>query len=126
MRITLASGLAALIICLMSSGLGRAQSAGPSTPTTRILAIGTVNPGVDPAAVRAITRSTNEPAGSLSKRCVWQIAPRRILPKSAVGTSRNLAAPQKSVAIGGWRTSPDRLSARPGCKRPQTDMTTVS
>ena len=54
MKITLASSLAALIICLMGSGLGHAQSAGPSTPTTRILAIGTVNPGVDPAAVRAI------------------------------------------------------------------------
>jgi hypothetical protein len=54
MKITLASGLAALLICLMSSGLGHAQSAAPPTPTTRILAIGTVNPGVDPAAARAI------------------------------------------------------------------------
>jgi hypothetical protein len=54
MKITLASGLAALMICLMSSGLGHAQSAAPPTPTTRILAIGTVNPGVDPAAARAI------------------------------------------------------------------------
>jgi hypothetical protein len=44
MKITLASGLTALIICLMSSGLGHAQSAGPPTPTTRILAIGTVTP----------------------------------------------------------------------------------
>ncbi|MBO4224760.1 hypothetical protein GRB70_20340 [Bradyrhizobium neotropicale] len=53
-KITLASGLAALIICLASAGIGHAQPAGPPTPTTRILAIGTVNPGVDPAAVRAI------------------------------------------------------------------------
>jgi hypothetical protein len=30
-----------------------AQQAPPSTPTTRILAIGTVNPGVDPAKVMA-------------------------------------------------------------------------
>ena len=54
MKAVLASGLAALIICLMSSGVGHAQSASPPTPTTRILAIGTVNPGVDPAAARAI------------------------------------------------------------------------
>src|SRR6266852_9136339 len=54
MKTALASGLAALMICLMSSGVGHAQSAGPPTPTTRILAIGTVNPGADPAAARAI------------------------------------------------------------------------
>jgi hypothetical protein len=54
MKTALASGLAALIICLMSSGVGRAQSAAPPTPTTRILAIGTVNPGADPAAARAM------------------------------------------------------------------------
>jgi hypothetical protein len=54
MKITFASRLAALIICLMSSGLGHAQSATPPTPTTRILAIGTLNQGVDPAAARAI------------------------------------------------------------------------
>jgi hypothetical protein len=53
MKAALASGLA-LIICLMSSGSGQAQSAGPPTPTTRILAIGTVNSGADPAAVRSI------------------------------------------------------------------------
>ena len=46
--------IAALAACLMAPGTGRAQSAAPATPTTRILAIGTVNPGVDPAAVRAI------------------------------------------------------------------------
>jgi hypothetical protein len=38
----------------MSPGFGRAQSAAPPTPTTRILAIGTINPGTDPAAVRAM------------------------------------------------------------------------
>jgi hypothetical protein len=54
MKTALASGLAALTIGLMSSGFGHAQSASPPTPTTRILAIGTINPGVDPAAARAI------------------------------------------------------------------------
>ena len=54
MKATFVSSLAVLIICLMSSGVGHAQSAGPPTPTTRILAIGTLNPGVDPAAARAI------------------------------------------------------------------------
>ena len=54
MKTALASGLIALIICLMNSGAGHAQSASPPTPTTRILAIGTINPGVDPAAARAI------------------------------------------------------------------------
>jgi hypothetical protein len=53
MKAALASALA-LIICLLSSGAGHAQAADPPTPTTRILAIGTVNPGVDPAAVRTI------------------------------------------------------------------------
>lgn len=50
--------LAALISCLIASGAGHAESvsasASPPTPTTRILAIGTVNAGADPAAVRAI------------------------------------------------------------------------
>ncbi len=45
---------AALMIGLMSAAPGHAQSANPSIPTTRILAIGTLNPGVDPAAARAI------------------------------------------------------------------------
>jgi hypothetical protein len=53
MKAALVYGLA-LIICLTSAGSAHAQPAGPPTPTTRILAIGTVNPGVDPAAVRAI------------------------------------------------------------------------
>ncbi len=50
----LAAGLAALMICLTATGPGHAQSVPPPTPTTRILAIGTINPGVDPAAARAI------------------------------------------------------------------------
>jgi hypothetical protein len=54
MKIRFISSLAALIVCLMGSHLGHAQSANPPTPTTHILAIGTINPGVDPAAARAI------------------------------------------------------------------------
>jgi hypothetical protein len=54
MKVAFLYGLAALIVCLMSVGSGYAQSTRDPTPTTRILAIGTVNPGVDPAAVRAI------------------------------------------------------------------------
>jgi hypothetical protein len=54
MRLTLASGLAALLICLMCPAFGQTQSPSPPTPATRILAVGTINPGVDPAAARAI------------------------------------------------------------------------
>jgi hypothetical protein len=54
MKAVNAIGIVALAACLMAPSGGRAQSAAPATPTTRILAIGTVNPGVDPAAVRAI------------------------------------------------------------------------
>jgi hypothetical protein len=54
MNNALASGLAALMISLFSAGVSLAQSATPPTPTTRILAIGTLSPGVDPAAARAI------------------------------------------------------------------------
>jgi hypothetical protein len=43
-----------LILCLMTSERGQAQPATPPTPTTRILAIGTLNPGADLAAARAI------------------------------------------------------------------------
>jgi hypothetical protein len=46
--------IAALAACLMAPNSGCAQSGAPPVPTTRILAIGTVNPGVDLAAVRAI------------------------------------------------------------------------
>lgn len=54
MKVTHVAGLAALIGCPITSGSGHAQPLAPPTPTTRILAIGTVNSGVDPAAVRAI------------------------------------------------------------------------
>src|SRR6516164_3548390 len=53
MKHALAAGLM-LIIGLISPGSGYAQSATTSTPTTKILAIGTVTPGVDPAKVLAI------------------------------------------------------------------------
>ena len=54
MKTIVVSALAALIIGLMIAGRGQAQSTNPPTPTTKILAIGTLNPGVDPAAARAI------------------------------------------------------------------------
>src|ERR1700743_3723596 len=54
MRTAFACSLVALFMGLMSAGPVHAQSATPPTPTTRILAIGTLNPGVDPAAARAI------------------------------------------------------------------------
>lgn len=44
----------ALIMCAAGMSAAHAESAVPPTPTTRILAIGTANPGVDPAAIRAI------------------------------------------------------------------------
>ena len=54
MKLTVVSSLAVLFIALTGSGIALAQSAPPPVPTTRILAIGTLNPGVDPAAARAI------------------------------------------------------------------------
>jgi hypothetical protein len=54
MKITLLAALTALALCLANGGAARAQSATPPTPTTRILAIGTINPGADVAAARAI------------------------------------------------------------------------
>ena len=55
-------GVAALLACLCLANPGQAQTAAPPTPTTRILAIGTVNPGVDLASVRtslpAVVRET--------------------------------------------------------------------
>jgi muconolactone delta-isomerase len=48
------SGFVALILGIVHSGAVHAQPANPPTPTTRILAIGTVPAGVDPAKVRAI------------------------------------------------------------------------
>jgi hypothetical protein len=43
-----------LILSLIGPDAGYALSATTSTPTTKILAIGTVKPGVDPAQVFAI------------------------------------------------------------------------
>jgi hypothetical protein len=55
LAVTIAATLASLFLCgPILSRPGLAQPANPPTPTTRILAIGTVNPGVDPAAVRSI------------------------------------------------------------------------
>ena len=54
MKSNLAVTMAATLASLCLSGPSLAQPANPPTPTTRILAIGTVNPGVDPAAVRSI------------------------------------------------------------------------
>ncbi|GLS47008.1 hypothetical protein [Methylobacterium brachythecii] len=45
---------AALILGLAVCGSARAQSAPPPVPTTKILAIGTVDPGADIAKVREI------------------------------------------------------------------------
>ena len=57
MKLSLAITMVAALANLSPSGAGPAQPANPQTPTTRILAIGTVNPGVDPAAVRSILPS---------------------------------------------------------------------
>jgi hypothetical protein len=54
MKLSLAITIAATLASLSLFGPSSAQPAQPPTPTTRILAIGTVNPGVDPAAVRPI------------------------------------------------------------------------
>jgi hypothetical protein len=59
MKAVLAAALA-LAFCLVGPDTGYAQSAAPSTaapaptPTTKILAIGTINHGVEPAKVFAI------------------------------------------------------------------------
>jgi hypothetical protein len=54
MKLSLAITVAASLASLSLYGASPAQPPNPPTPTTRILAIGTVNPGVDPAAVRSI------------------------------------------------------------------------
>ena len=54
MKLNLGITMAAALASLSLSGDSPAQPANPPTPTTRILAIGTFNPGVDPAAVRSI------------------------------------------------------------------------
>jgi hypothetical protein len=50
MKHTLSAGLA-MMIGVAGSGSGHAQPTTTSTPTTKILAIGTINPGVDQAKV---------------------------------------------------------------------------
>jgi hypothetical protein len=54
MKLSLGITMVAALAILSLSATSPAQPANPSTPTTHILAIGTVNPGVDPAAVRSI------------------------------------------------------------------------
>jgi hypothetical protein len=56
MKLTFARGLAvaAMSLSLLAPAAGYAQPVAAAAPTTRILAIGTINPGVDPASVRAI------------------------------------------------------------------------
>jgi hypothetical protein len=54
MKLSLGITMVAAVAILSLSATSPAQPANPSTPTTHILAIGTVNPGVDPAAVRSI------------------------------------------------------------------------
>lgn len=54
MKMALSRALGATIMFFLVPVFGYAQSASAVVPTTRILAIGTVNPGVDLASVRAI------------------------------------------------------------------------
>jgi len=54
MKLSLGITMVAALANLSQSATSPAQPANPPTPTTRILAIGTINPGVDPAAVRSI------------------------------------------------------------------------
>jgi hypothetical protein len=54
MRHRSVSTIAAVLAALYLSAPARAQPAAPPTPTTRILAIGTINPGVNPAVVKSI------------------------------------------------------------------------
>ncbi|MBV9234205.1 MAG: hypothetical protein JOZ94_00090, partial [Xanthobacteraceae bacterium] len=54
MKITFFTALMALALSLTSADPARAQTAIPPAPTTRILAVGTINPGADLAAARAI------------------------------------------------------------------------
>ena len=54
MRFCQVVAIAPILGILFIAGPSPAQHTSPPTPTTRILAIGTVNPGVDPAAVKSI------------------------------------------------------------------------
>src|SRR5579862_541189 len=57
MKLTLAITIAATLASLSLAGPSLAQSAPPPTPTTRILAIGTINLGAEAASVRPIMPS---------------------------------------------------------------------
>jgi hypothetical protein len=54
MKVPFARGIAAMSLLFLAPTFGLAQSTNTVAPTTRILAIGTIDPGVDPASVRAI------------------------------------------------------------------------
>jgi hypothetical protein len=54
MKLNLTISIATALASLSLPGASLAQPANSPTPTTRILAIGTVNPGVDLATVRSI------------------------------------------------------------------------
>jgi hypothetical protein len=54
MKLSLAITIAVTLASLLISGSSVGQAVTSPTPTTRILAIGTINSGVDPAAVRSI------------------------------------------------------------------------
>jgi hypothetical protein len=54
MKTTFVAAFAALALCFTAATTVHAQSPTPPTPTTRILAIGTIPQGVDLAAARAI------------------------------------------------------------------------
>jgi hypothetical protein len=54
MRHRSVSTIAAVLAAPYLSAPARAQPADPPTPTTRILAIGTINPGVNPSTVKSI------------------------------------------------------------------------
>ena len=78
MKKTFASSLVAMFaLCVMLGGPALAQSAPPPVPTTRILAIGTLNPGVDFAAIRPILVLANKKGPvasegpSFSPRSAW-------------------------------------------------------
>jgi hypothetical protein len=81
MKHTIAAGLV-LIFGLAGSGSAHAQPATTSTPTTRILAIGTIKPGVDQAEVLAIL--PNEVRDTIN---LYRILPRNTLTVSGSPSS---------------------------------------
>jgi hypothetical protein len=54
MRFCQVVAIAPMLGILFIAGPSAAQHTSPPTPATRILAIGTVNPGVDPATLKSI------------------------------------------------------------------------